>query len=331
MSDIPTGQSTAYLNGVPVEVVGLIGPTTPPLPTPGAINGVPHRLMAFCDPITGVIIDPGSDGGGSFASITGAPTDNTALAAALTAKQNIAISWTPNSSPVLVSGTPLSGANAGINTVVNETAGTSTFTAVDGITSSSFGDVLIFGSGGVSTWTIWHAGGAYVGAYASAAAIQTAYPAASNPTSTALVGSVVYISNGTAWGVAVLPALTGDVTSTAGSPATTIQQSAAALNVQTNNAQVGTTYTFALGDLGQNVTMTNAAAITATIPPNSSVAYPVGAFLYWTQGGAGAITIAAGAGVTITKRASFSYTTSETLAGGYAYQISTNNWIVTNS
>ena len=66
------------------------------------------------------------------------------------------------------------------------------------------------------------------------------------------------------------------------------------------NNQTGTTYTFVLGD-GFNtvVSLANASAITVTVPPNSSVAYPVGAILQFLQGGAGQVTVAAGSGVTI--------------------------------
>jgi hypothetical protein len=66
------------------------------------------------------------------------------------------------------------------------------------------------------------------------------------------------------------------------------------------NAQTGTTYTFALADANNVVvSLTNASAITLTVPPNSSVAFPVGAILQFYQGGAGQVTVAAGSGVTI--------------------------------
>ena len=65
------------------------------------------------------------------------------------------------------------------------------------------------------------------------------------------------------------------------------------------NAQTGTTYTFVLGDDGKFVTASNASAITVTIPPISSEAYPVGAQLNIVQKGAGQVTFAQGAGVTI--------------------------------
>ena len=65
------------------------------------------------------------------------------------------------------------------------------------------------------------------------------------------------------------------------------------------NAQTDTSYTFVLADDGKFVTASNASAITVTIPPISSVAYPVGAQLNIVQKGAGQVTFAQGAGVTI--------------------------------
>jgi hypothetical protein len=65
------------------------------------------------------------------------------------------------------------------------------------------------------------------------------------------------------------------------------------------NAQTGTSYTTVLADNGKIVTLTNASAIAATIPLNSSVAYPVGAQITFAQMGAGQVTIAGSGGVTI--------------------------------
>ena len=65
------------------------------------------------------------------------------------------------------------------------------------------------------------------------------------------------------------------------------------------NAQTGTTYTLVLADASKTVTMSNASANTLTVPPNASVAFPTGTRIFATQLGAGATTIAAGAGVTI--------------------------------
>lgn len=68
------------------------------------------------------------------------------------------------------------------------------------------------------------------------------------------------------------------------------------------NAQVGTTYTLALTDDGKVVEMNNASANTLTVPPNSSVAFPVGSQILVLQTGAGQTTLAAGAGVTINSK-----------------------------
>lgn len=65
------------------------------------------------------------------------------------------------------------------------------------------------------------------------------------------------------------------------------------------NPQTGTSYTTVLADNGKLITQTNASAITTTIPPFSSVAYPVGAQLNFVQYGAGQVTFAQGSGVTI--------------------------------
>jgi hypothetical protein len=68
---------------------------------------------------------------------------------------------------------------------------------------------------------------------------------------------------------------------------------------RTTNAQTGTTYTLVLTDASKFVTLTNASAITLTVPPNSSVAFPVGTEIILAQLGAGQVTIAQGAGVTV--------------------------------
>lgn len=64
-------------------------------------------------------------------------------------------------------------------------------------------------------------------------------------------------------------------------------------NEQTDN------YTLVLTDNLKLVTVTTAGASTLTVPPNSSVAFPIGAVIMICQGGAGTVTITAGAGVTI--------------------------------
>ena len=65
------------------------------------------------------------------------------------------------------------------------------------------------------------------------------------------------------------------------------------------NAQTGTTYTFVIADAGKLVTSSNGAAQTITVPPNSSVAFPVGTQIIVQNIGSANATLAQGTGVTI--------------------------------
>ena len=85
-----------------------------------------------------------------------------------------------------------------------------------------------------------------------------------------------------------------DLKATLASPALTSPSISYAINAQT-----GTTYTSVLADAGKIITTSNGSAITFTIPPNSSVAYPIGSSLTVISIGAGLTTFAQGSGVTI--------------------------------
>lgn len=63
--------------------------------------------------------------------------------------------------------------------------------------------------------------------------------------------------------------------------------------------QAGTSYTLTLMDANTVVEMTNASATTVAVPPNSSVAFPVGTTIELFQYGAGPLTVSPGIGVTI--------------------------------
>jgi len=94
------------------------------------------------------------------------------------------------------------------------------------------------------------------------------------------------------------------------------------------NAQTGTTYTYALTDdihTTQIVTHTNASAITATVPPNSSVAFPVWTQIDISQDWAWKLTIAQWSWVTIN-----SLDSNKSLNGQYVWgtliKTATNVW-----
>ena len=92
------------------------------------------------------------------------------------------------------------------------------------------------------------------------------------------------------------------------------------------NAQTGTTYTLVLADRSKLITLTNASAITATVPPNSSVALAVGSQILLYQGGAGQVTIAAGAGVTVRSQGSKLKITGQYGVAGLI-KIATDEWV----
>ena len=65
---------------------------------------------------------------------------------------------------------------------------------------------------------------------------------------------------------------------------------------QTINAQTGTSYTLQASDAGKLVTLTNAAAVTLTVPAST---FTAGQRVDIGQRGAGAVTTVAGAGMTV--------------------------------
>jgi len=64
------------------------------------------------------------------------------------------------------------------------------------------------------------------------------------------------------------------------------------------NDQTGTSYTLALTDAGKTLTLSNASAVTVTIPTNS-VAFPLGTQINFVNKGAGTVTIQPTGGVTL--------------------------------
>jgi hypothetical protein len=94
----------------------------------------------------------------------------------------------------------------------------------------------------------------------------------------------------------------------------------------TLNAQTGTTYTLVLADAHKLVTLSNASAITLTVPTNSSVAFEIGDQVNLLQLGAGQVTVS-GAGVTFRSEGS-----KLKLKGQYAMatlvKIDTDTWVL---
>jgi len=94
---------------------------------------------------------------------------------------------------------------------------------------------------------------------------------------------------------------------------------------------VGTTDTALLADAGNIIAGNNAAAITATIPPNSSVAYPVGTTLTWWNKGAGLITIAPGSGVTLNESPGLTLTAYGQHSMIAALKVDADTWVASGN
>lgn len=85
-------------------------------------------------------------------------------------------------------------------------------------------------------------------------------------------------------------------------------------------------YTLTLSDAGQAVEFTSATAVNCTIPPNSSVAFPVGTVIEICQYGAGQVTVVAGAGVTL--RNPSSLTSRAQYSAISARKRATDEWLI---
>lgn len=92
------------------------------------------------------------------------------------------------------------------------------------------------------------------------------------------------------------------------------------------NAQTGTTYTPVLSDEGKLVTISNAGAITVTLPQNSALAFPIGGHFDVVGLGAGRITFTNGTGATVNGTPSL--VTRAQYSTVSALKISTNGWLV---
>lgn len=120
-------------------------------------------------------------------------------------------------------------------------------------------------------------------------------------------------------------------TFTAGQVLTASQVSTLQASVWSDDvrADTSTGYTLVLDDAGRQVTMSNASSSTLTVPPNSSVAFAVGVRVQVIQLGAGAVTLTAGSGVTLSE------TGNNLVLGQYQSAVlvkqATNSWVVLRS
>jgi hypothetical protein len=120
-----------------------------------------------------------------------------------------------------------------------------------------------------------------------------------------------------------------DNTADTAKPVSTAQQAAfdlkANLSVSLNTQTAS--YVLVLADAGKVVEQNVASANTLTVPPNSSVAFPIGTIIEVFQLGAGQITITAGAGVTMRSDGGKLKTTAQ-YASASLRKRATDEWVV---
>jgi hypothetical protein len=93
----------------------------------------------------------------------------------------------------------------------------------------------------------------------------------------------------------------------------------------TISVETGTSYAFVLGD--DYVEFSNAGAITATVPANATVAFPIGTVLTIEQSGAGAVTLVPATDVTINVAPTHTLVTNGQYAVIQIKKKSANTWI----
>lgn len=89
-------------------------------------------------------------------------------------------------------------------------------------------------------------------------------------------------------------------------------------------------YTLVAADAGVTVTVTDASASALTVPPNSAVAFPIGTVVEVIQLGAGAVTLTAGAGVTLSQPAADTLVLTQ-YATARLLKVATNTWIASGN
>lgn len=92
------------------------------------------------------------------------------------------------------------------------------------------------------------------------------------------------------------------------------------------NAQTGTAYTLALSDAGKIVTLSNAGAITLTVPAESTTNFAIGTSIDLIQLNTGQVTVAGAAGVTVNATPGLKLRTQ--YSAGTCIKTASNTWIL---
>lgn len=138
----------------------------------------------------------------------------------------------------------------------------------------------------------------------------------------------VSITGGTISGITALAVVDGGTGASDAASARThlgLDNASIYAMAQPLNNQTGTSYTLTLGDAGKLITLSNASAITVTVPVNASVAFAIGTRIDIVQWGLGQVTVA-GAGVTF--RSTPTLKTRARYSALSLIKIGSNEWLV---
>jgi|9_EtaG_2_1085328.scaffolds.fasta_scaffold07920_3 hypothetical protein len=101
-----------------------------------------------------------------------------------------------------------------------------------------------------------------------------------------------------------------------------------AVQLITTRTISNTSHTLTLADANKFIFFDNASAIAVTIPTNSSVAFPTGTQILFSQYGAGQVTISGDSGVTLNNAGSKNKT-NEQHSVGTMIKVGTDEWYLT--
>ena len=190
-------------------------------------------------------------------------------------------------------------------------------------TNSTFDGRDVAADGATADAALPKAGGAMTGAITT----NSTFDGVDIATRDAILTSTTTTAN------AALPTATAASTyAPLASPTFTGTATAGGINapIHSVNTQTGTSYTLVLGDANGLVDTDNGSANTVTVPPNSSVAFPVGTQVLVVQQGGGQTTIVAGSGVSLRAKGGLKLA-GGSYAGATLIKRSTNDWYVIGS
>ena len=180
------------------------------------------------------------------------------------------------------------------------------FLASGGVINFNNGNATLTHSAGLVTWSVPVSASSFIPSSSTIPTNGLYLPAANTP------GIAVNSALGVAFGAGTIGANTSQRHTIPAVAADTIGLLNAAQTFANKNvdssctirgyrpyATIAAGYTLVLADAGTYIDYTGASTGAVTIPPNSSVAFPVGTEIDFFQSGAGQLTFTAGAGVTI--------------------------------